>query len=138
MLAVDVYGRGHSAGLPEDMNYSEGAMVSCLAELLLHLAERTFLASVQRVILVGYSMGGAIATSFAARHPHIVQQLVLIAPAGLPQDLPMSARLVAMPVLGDMLFMMAARSSMMKHVQNGLCLCLRSMHCICVALVVLS
>lgn len=52
--------------------------------------------------LVGYSMGGAIATAFAAEEPHRVDRLMLIAPAGLghtPGKLAELARDV--PVLGD-------------------------------------
>ncbi|RAP40817.1 hypothetical protein BYZ73_13510 [Rhodovulum viride] len=52
--------------------------------------------------LVGYSMGGAILTAFAADHPARVRRLVLLAPAGLGQTPPGLADLVArLPGLGD-------------------------------------
>jgi len=35
------------------------------------------------ITLLGYSMGGAIATSFAAAHPDKIRHLVLLAPAGM-------------------------------------------------------
>lgn len=38
---------------------------------------------VSRVILVGHSMGGGIAVSFAARNPRLVERVVLIDPDGL-------------------------------------------------------
>lgn len=46
-------------------------------ELLLQSLE------VPRVILVGHSMGGGIAVNFTARHPQLVERLVLIDPDGL-------------------------------------------------------
>lgn len=38
---------------------------------------------IRRVILVGHSMGGGIAVNFAARHPQLVERLVLVDPDGL-------------------------------------------------------
>ena len=44
--------------------------------------------------LLGYSMGGAIAPAYAARHPETLRQLVLIAPGGLGHDLGPATRLM--------------------------------------------
>ncbi|KAL0082498.1 Alpha/Beta hydrolase protein [Phycomyces blakesleeanus] len=51
--------------------------------------------------VVGVSLGGAIATSFASFYPEMVNKLVLIAPAGLMHraDIPMSGKIVAHPLL---------------------------------------
>jgi pimeloyl-ACP methyl ester carboxylesterase len=38
--------------------------------------------NLQNVVLIGHSMGGQVAATFAVRYPHEVQKLVLIAPAG--------------------------------------------------------
>jgi pimeloyl-ACP methyl ester carboxylesterase len=58
--------------------------------------------------LVGYSMGAAIATAFAARHPARVRRLALIAPAGLGTDFGPVARFVCRtPVLGDWIFLVS-------------------------------
>ena len=48
-----------------------------------------------RVILVGCSMGGAICSAYAAKHPHRVAGLCLIGPAGLkpPYDTPVYEQL---------------------------------------------
>jgi pimeloyl-ACP methyl ester carboxylesterase len=54
--------------------------------------------------LIGYSMGGSIATAFAVRDPDRLTRLVLLAPAGLdyaPSGLMRSA--AALPGLGDWL-----------------------------------
>ena len=44
--------------------------------------------------LLGYSMGGAISTAFAAKSPERLRQVVLLAPAGMGHDLGPIARLV--------------------------------------------
>jgi pimeloyl-ACP methyl ester carboxylesterase len=53
-----------------------------------------------KIDVVGLSMGGAIATVFAAQHPERVKRLALIAPAGLPFARPYSAQLATWPWLG--------------------------------------
>ncbi|MBX3495489.1 MAG: alpha/beta fold hydrolase [Parvibaculum sp.] len=55
----------------------------------------------RRIDLVGYSMGGAIATIFAARHPERVRSLTLIAPAGLGVEGSGNVNLVLRPLIGD-------------------------------------
>lgn len=53
-------------------------------------------------LLVGYSMGGAIASIFAAAEPDRVERIVLLAPAGLYHDSGALAGLIRrLPVLGD-------------------------------------
>ncbi|WP_372886288.1 alpha/beta fold hydrolase [Shimia sp.] len=57
------------------------------------------------VTLFGNSMGAAIATEFAARHPARIRQLVLLVPAGMGHDLGVGVRLTGgLPLLGDWLF----------------------------------
>jgi len=87
VLTYDLYGRGYSdrPGGAQDV----AVFVEQLDDLF---ADQGV---VEPVMLVGYSMGGAIATGFAARHPGRVRELVLIAPAGLGHDLGPVARLVA-------------------------------------------
>lgn len=75
VVRLDNYGRGFStAGAgPMDANL----FVVQLLETLEHLG-------LAQVDLVGYSMGGAIAIAFAAKHPEKLRSLVLLAPAGMP------------------------------------------------------
>lgn len=42
----------------------------------------------KKVILLGHSFGGRIATAFAATYPQYVSKLILIAPSGIPHPLP--------------------------------------------------
>lgn len=65
--------------LPEDFVPWEGEYVERLAAFLRGLGPGPYR-------LVGSSMGGAIAGALAARHPELVDRLVLIAPAGVPAE----------------------------------------------------
>lgn len=79
VLVYDLYGRGFSdrpTG-PQDTAF----FVAQLADLL----EDQGIDG--DVTLLGYSMGGAIVTAFAATYPEKMRQIVLIAPAGMGHDL---------------------------------------------------
>ena len=59
------------------------------------------------VTLLGYSMGGAVITDFAAQYPERVSHLILVAPAGLHAPLTgVSQAMARLPLLGDWLFYM--------------------------------
>ena len=57
----------------------------------------------EKFVLVGHSMGGAVAWSFAATRPDRVSQLVLVDSSGYPRlgEAPLPLRLARLPVLGD-------------------------------------
>ncbi len=74
VLVYDLYGRGYS-DRPEGKQ-DDAFFVQQLEDLLAH--EKV----ADDITLFGYSMGGVIATCFAARHPDRIRQLVLVAPAG--------------------------------------------------------
>jgi pimeloyl-ACP methyl ester carboxylesterase len=97
VLTYDVYGRGQSDRGPARQD--RAVLVRQLSELL------TATGVTDQVTLVGYSMGGAIATAFAAENPDRVKRLVLIAPAGLTRVVHPAVDLaVKVPVLGDLAF----------------------------------
>lgn len=93
VLAYDNFGRGFSDRPegPYDANMSD----ALLSQLLDKLAPDT------PVHLVGYSMGGAIATIFASRHPTRVTTLTLIAPAGLGVATNPNIEFIKRPFIGD-------------------------------------
>ncbi len=66
------------------------------------------------VTLAGYSMGGAIAIAFAARHPQRVARLALMAPAGLPFATPAIGRILRVPILGEALLHLSGRRTTLK------------------------
>jgi pimeloyl-ACP methyl ester carboxylesterase len=75
VLVYDLYGRGFSdrpEGVQDKVFFNRQ-----LADLLVHLGiDIPF-------HLIGYSMGGAVATGYAATHPARVRRLVLLASAGM-------------------------------------------------------
>lgn len=96
VLVYDLYGRGLS-DRPEGRQV-RGFFIRQLQDLLDHEGVR------RDFTLVGYSMGGAIATCYAAIDPARLNRLVLIAPAGMggfPSGLYRWMR--DLPALGDWL-----------------------------------
>ena len=96
VLTYDLYGRGLSDRVPgrQDATFFLRQLDDLLTELRLD----------QDVILMGYSMGGAIATAFAAAQPHRVGRIILLAPAGMEvAEDPFWRNARRLPVLGDWL-----------------------------------
>ena len=98
VLVYDHYGRGFSdrPTAAQDSSF----FVSHLNELLEALGET------ESVLLIGYSMGGAISTAYTAAFEERVQRLVLLAPAGMGHQLGPIAKIIRMvPGLGGWLFL---------------------------------
>ncbi|MCP6757397.1 MAG: alpha/beta hydrolase [Fischerella sp. CENA71] len=76
-FAPDLFGFGES-DYP-NIHYSIDLQVECLAEFLNAL-------KLERVYLVGHSLGGWIATSYALKYPEQVYGLVLLAPEGVETE----------------------------------------------------
>lgn len=93
VLAFDNYGRGFSDR--PAARYDADLSDHLLGELLDKLAPG------EAAHLVGYSMGGATATIFAARHPERARSLTLIAPAGLGVASSNNMEVVRRPLIGD-------------------------------------
>ena len=104
VLSYDLWGRGLSDRAPgrQDADYFCGQLAALLADQGVQGPVR----------LIGYSMGGAIATAFAARHRDRIAALTLLAPAGMGHDLGRLATTAArLPVLGDWAFHLAYPAS---------------------------
>ncbi|MCZ0811123.1 MAG: alpha/beta fold hydrolase [Pseudomonadota bacterium] len=100
VLLYDLYGRGYS-DRPRGAQ-DTAFFVTQLENLLDSLGVG------DRITLMGYSMGGAIAAAFARKHGPRLRQLVLLAPAGMGHDLGPVARLVVdYDRFGRWLFMLA-------------------------------
>jgi pimeloyl-ACP methyl ester carboxylesterase len=98
VLIYDLYGRGYSDRVsgPQDQAF----FLQQLDDLLKHQNIK------DDITLLGYSMGGAIATAFAAAHPEKIRQLVLLAPAGMGAGTTRLSRFIAQtPVIGDWLML---------------------------------
>ena len=111
VLVYDLYGRGWSDRPGGRQN---GEFFSRQLEEL--LADQGV---VGEVTLIGYSMGGSIATVFAATHPGMLRRLILIAPAGMGHHLGRLARIASdLPVLGDWMFHVAYPRLMRKAIDQ--------------------
>lgn len=77
VLTYDLYGRGYSARPPGDQN------AEFFTAQLHHLLKHQEI--LNEISLLGFSMGGQIAAAFAADEVDRVDELVLVAPAGLAQ-----------------------------------------------------
>jgi len=96
VITYDHYGRGHSDRVMGRQN---------AAFFLRHLDQLLEAEGVTgRFTLMGYSMGGAIASAYAARSPDRVLALILLASAGFDYEVSPAARFICnRPVLGDWL-----------------------------------
>eukprot|EP01102_Stenamoeba_stenopodia_P018621 TRINITY_DN6860_c0_g1_i1.p1 TRINITY_DN6860_c0_g1~~TRINITY_DN6860_c0_g1_i1.p1 ORF type:complete len:331 (+),score=65.04 TRINITY_DN6860_c0_g1_i1:67-1059(+) len=99
VLLFDFYGRGES-DTPDPLvifQYDGDFYLKQIEDLLQFLN-----LSNAKLSVVGLSMGGAIAGIFADAHPEQVENLILVAPAGLPFHLPLVAQIATAPYIGDM------------------------------------
>ena len=102
VLLYDIYCRGLSDAVPgpQDRAY----FLRQLSDLLAHQD------ATEELTLVGYSMGGSIATAYASENPHRIKRVVIIASAGVQMAETGFARFCrATPVLGDWVHAMFAK-----------------------------
>ena len=96
LISVDLPGHGLTGAWPRD-EYTIEAYADFIEVLVDTL-------NLDRFVLVGHSMGGAVAWTFAATRPDRVSQLILVDAAGYPRtagEAPLPTRLARMPVVGD-------------------------------------
>ena len=110
VLTYDLYGRGYSERPRGKQN--QAFFTQQLNDLLRH-EDIT-----DKISIVGYSMGGAIASAFAATQPERISQLVLLAPAGMEI---VSGKLVKFivgtPIIGDWLMLAFYPNELRKGIQ---------------------
>lgn len=101
VLTYDLYGRGLSDA-PKGRQ-DRAFFLQQLRDLL------TALEIEDGFTLLGYSMGGVIATALAEEEPHRVHRLVLLAPAGMDINLSRFEKVcVSFPIIGDWLLLAAS------------------------------
>jgi pimeloyl-ACP methyl ester carboxylesterase len=98
VLAPDLPGFGESEKpAPGRYRYDLEAFSESLVDLLAAVG-------LVRVSLCGHGMGGAIALTLAASHPHFVDRVVLVSPLVYPQRPDLAARVAQMPLVGPLVF----------------------------------
>lgn len=98
VLIYDLYGRGFSdrPGGQQDQKFFIQQLDDLLADQEID----------GDITLLGYSLGGAIATAFTACHPGKVRQLILLAPAGMGKNTSRTVDfIVKTPLIGDWLLL---------------------------------
>ncbi len=114
VLAFDQYGRGYSdrPDVVYDKNFYDQVLINLLDALKIK----------KPVNILGYSMGGGIATTFTARHPKYIKKLALIAPSGIPGMMsrlrPFMAPFLVIPGV-DNLMRSRILSSLQDNVERG-------------------
>ena len=93
VLVYDHFGRGYSER--PKTQYDKSLYLETLRELILSQDID------EKVHIVGYSMGGPIASYYAAEYPGEVKSVSLIAPAGFSKSLPQMKSWTTMPIVGD-------------------------------------
>ena len=96
LISVDLPGHGLTGLWPRD-DYTVDAYADFIEVLVDTL-------NLDRFVLVGHSLGGAVAWTFATTRPDRVSQLVLLDSAGYPREsgeVPLATRVARMPVVGD-------------------------------------
>jgi pimeloyl-ACP methyl ester carboxylesterase len=88
VIAPDLLGHGQSAKPRGD--YSLGAYASGIRDLLAVL-------NLDRVTVVGHSLGGGVAMQFGYQFPERIERLVLVSSGGLGQDVSLLLRLATLP-----------------------------------------
>jgi pimeloyl-ACP methyl ester carboxylesterase len=89
VIAPDLLGHGESDKPRAD--YSLAAFANGMRDLLAVLG-------IDRVTVVGHSLGGGIAMQFAYQYPHLVERIVLAGSGGVTSEVSLALRLAAMPM----------------------------------------
>jgi pimeloyl-ACP methyl ester carboxylesterase len=94
VIAVDLLGHGQSDKPRAD--YSVAAYANGMRDLLSVL-------DIERVTVIGHSLGGGVAMQFAYQFPQLVERLVLVGAGGVTKDVNIVLRLASLPMGGEAL-----------------------------------
>ena len=107
VLRYDLYGRGFSDR--PSARYDLDLFVNQLTQLL------DALRFTRPLSLIGLSMGGLIAATFAVHHPDGVNKLVLIDPAGAKRiSLPPMIRLMTLPLVAEIILNLVPNETLIR------------------------
>ncbi|KAI8619499.1 Alpha/Beta hydrolase protein [Chytriomyces sp. MP71] len=106
VLTYDIYGRGYSAA--PGIKYSGDDYARQLHDLMEHIGWK-------KASVMGYSLGGGVAATFADSHSDKVDDLLFVAPAGLMRDLPPAAKFLSTTILGSLISYTVGRRMISKR-----------------------
>lgn len=89
VIAPDLLGHGQSDKPRAD--YSVAGYANGMRDLLSVL-------DIERVTIVGHSLGGGVAMQFAYQFPHLVDRLILVSSGGVTKDVNFVLRLASLPM----------------------------------------
>lgn len=95
VIAPDLLGHGQSEK-PHGGDYSIAAYANRMRDLL-HVLD------IDRVTVIGHSLGGGVAMQFAYQFPQLVERLVLVGTGGVTKDVNFLLRWASLPVGGETL-----------------------------------
>ena len=93
VYAIDLVGFGRTD--KHEGTYTPPLMVQFIDDAMTAL-------NLEKVTLIGLSMGGGLSILYTLRFPHKVDKLVLIDSAGLGKEIIFSIRLISLPFLGEL------------------------------------
>jgi len=105
--SIDLYGRGNSSS--PSANHDILLFVEQTRELIEQVVGQT-----SKVILVGMSMGGAIASAFLVKYPQYVTKSIIMCPAGVRCPMPEITSFLSIPLIGWLGFKAVGKSAMIK------------------------
>src|SRR5215813_3541982 len=89
VVAVDLLGHGQSDKPRAD--YSVAAYANGMRDLLSVL-------EIERVTVIGHSLGGGVAMQFAYQFPQLVDRLILVGAGGVTKDVNIALRVASLPL----------------------------------------
>ena len=103
LYAPDLIGFGYTD--KPDISYTLAQLATFVKDFLDAVGET------RPVALLGNSLGGAVAQTFAAQYPERLTALVLVASAGFGKEVILALRLITVPGLGELLMKPSRRSA---------------------------
>jgi pimeloyl-ACP methyl ester carboxylesterase len=94
VIAPDLLGHGQSDKPRAD--YSVAAYANGMRDLLGVL-------DIERVTVIGHSLGGGVAMQFCYQFPQLVERLILVSAGGVTKDVNIALRLASLPMGGEAL-----------------------------------
>ncbi len=103
LYAPDLIGFGYTD--KPDISYTLAQLATFVKDFLESVGEA------RPVALLGNSLGGAVAQTFAVQYPERLSALVLVASAGFGKEVILALRLITVPGLGELLMKPSRRSA---------------------------